>query len=69
MSMCLVEIKRQAHIGREIIDEVRAKCENLPRSAGVSLRTALVFEGDLAASVEADGFFDAIIPFSMLLVV
>ena len=69
MSMCLVEIKRQAHIGREIIDEVRAKCENPPRPAGVSLRTALVFEGELAASVEADGFFDAIIPFSTLLAV
>ncbi len=67
MSMCLVEIKRRAHIGREIIDEVREKCASLPRPEGVSLRTALVFEGDLAASVEADGFFDAVIPFSALL--
>ncbi len=67
MSMCLVEIKRQSHIGREIIEEVREKCASLPRPGGVSLRTALVFDGELAASVEADGFFDAVIPFSSLL--
>ena len=67
MSMCLVEIKRQSHIGREIIDEVRGKCLILPRPPGVSLHTALVFEGTLSASVEADGFFDAVVPFSTLL--
>ena len=33
----------------------------------VSVRTALVYEGHLAPIVEADGYFDAIIPFRRLL--
>lgn len=67
MSMCIVEIKRQMHIGREIIDEVRRKCKFLPKPRGVSLHTAIVYEGEIAPSVEADGYFDAIIPFRRLL--
>ena len=67
MSMCIVEIKRQAHIGREIIDEVKEKCRRLRHSPGVSIRTALVFDGELVRSVEADGFFDAIVPIRSLL--
>ena len=34
---------------------------------GMSVRTALVYDGELAASVEADGYFDAVIPVSRLL--
>jgi hypothetical protein len=34
---------------------------------GFSVRTALVYDGELAPSVEADGYFDAIVPFSRLL--
>ena len=68
MSVFVVEIKRQLHIGREIIDEVREKCRRLRKPRDVSLRTALVYEGELEPSIEADGYFDAIIPFSQLLV-
>ena len=67
MSMCVVEIKRKASIGREIIDEVRRKCRLVPRRRGVSLHTAVVYEGEIAPSVEADGYFDAVIPFRRLL--
>ena len=66
-SICVVEVKRQREIGREVIDEVAAKVEKVPRRAGVSVRTALVYEGRLAPIVEADGYFDAIVPFSRLL--
>lgn len=34
---------------------------------GVSVRTALVYDGNLAPSVEADGYFDAVVPFRRLL--
>ncbi len=34
---------------------------------GFSVRTALVYDGNLAPSVEADGYFNAIVPFSRLL--
>ena len=67
MSMCVVEIKRKANIGREIIDEVRRKCKLLPKRRGVSLHTAIVHEGEIAPSVEADGYFDAVIPFRRIL--
>ena len=63
----VVEIKRQAHIGHDIIEEVREKCRLLPHPPLVSIRTALVYSGELAPSVEASGYFDAIVPFGKLL--
>ena len=67
MSFCLVEIKRQREIGREVIDEMREKVRRFAAPSGTSVRTALVFDGELAPSVEADGYFDAIVPFRQLL--
>ena len=49
------------------IDEVRRKCRLVPKKRGVSLHTAIVYEGEIAPSVEADGYFDAIVPFRRLL--
>ena len=49
------------------MDEVREKCKALRKPRSMSLHTALVYEGEIAPSIEADGFFDAIIPFSRLL--
>ena len=66
-SVCLVEIKRKHEIGREVIDEMVEKVRRLPRRKDVSVRTALVYEGHLAPIVEADGYFDSIIPFRRLL--
>ena len=66
-SLHVVEIKRQARIGREVIDEVKEKCRRLPRVPGLSIRTALVYSGELAKSVEAEGYFDAIVPFARLI--
>ena len=66
-SVCIVEIKRRREIGREIVDEVAEKVRRVPVRKGMSVRTALVYEGDLAPIVEADGYFDAIVPFRQLL--
>ena len=66
-SLHVVEIKRQARIGREVIDEVKEKCRRLPRARGLSVRTALVYSGELAKSVESEGFFDAVVPFARLI--
>ena len=63
----VVEIKRRAHVGHGIVEEVREKCNRLPHPRNVAVRTALVYEGELAPSVEACGFFDAIVPFRNLL--
>ena len=66
-SVCLVEIKRRREIGRDIIDEMAEKVDALPRRKGISVKTALIYEGHLAPIVEADGYFDALIPFRRLL--
>lgn len=66
-SMFVVEIKRRKEIGRDVIDEVDKKIRELSRPEGVSIRTALVFDGHLSPLVPADGYFDAIIPFQSLL--
>jgi len=54
-------------IGRGIIDEVDAKVRAIKRPPSVSIRTALVYEGHLAPIVEADDYFDAIIPIERIL--
>jgi len=63
----VVEIKRQSKIGRGIIEEVSAKLEKLATPRGKSSRAVLVYDGDLAPSVETEGYFDALIRFSELL--
>ena len=66
-AICVVEVKRQREIGRDVIDEVAGKVRRVPCRDGMSVRTALVYEGHLAPIVEADGYFDAIIPFRQLM--
>ena len=66
-SVMVVEIKRRREIGREIIREVEEKVARLPVRKGVSVRTALVYDGHLAPSVEGDGYFDAIVPIESVL--
>ena len=66
-SLFSVEIKRKNTIGREIEDEVETKVKALALPRDISARTALIYEGRLSPGVEADGYFDALIPFSKLL--
>jgi hypothetical protein len=61
-SVCVVEIKRQTRIPASIENEVREKVRRLALPRSRSVRTALVYEGHLAPIVEADDFFDSIVP-------
>ena len=63
----MVEIKRRRTIGREVEDEVAAKIAALRLPHGITVRAALVYDGELSPSVEAGGFFDALVPASKLL--
>lgn len=65
-SLTVVEIKRRKEIGREVVAEVEKKIRAVP-AKGKSLRTALVYVGNLSPAVEQEGFFDFIIPFENLL--
>ena len=60
--MIVVEIKRCKEIGYEVVDEVSEKVMRLAYDKTLSVRTALVFDGRLSPRVEADRFFDFIIP-------
>ena len=66
-ALCFVEVKRKREIGREVIDEVDRKVRSIKRPDGVSARTALVYDGHLSPVAAADGYFDAIIHFPVLL--
>lgn len=66
-SIYIVEIKRMASIGREIVQEMDERVRAIHRPDGVSIRTAIVYEGVLSPLVAADGYFDAIVPFRKLL--
>lgn len=60
-SIYIVEVKRRNEIGHEVVDEIDAKVARIKRPNGVSVKTALVYDGHLAKTVEADGYFDAVI--------
>ena len=60
-SIYLVEVKRRNELGHEVVDEMDEKVGRIRRPRGVSVKTALVYDGHLSKSVEADGYFDAII--------
>ena len=61
-TLVVVEIKRRKEIGREIVDEVSEKVSRLARDKSLSVRTALVYDGRLSPGVEADRFFDFVVP-------
>ena len=63
----VVEIKRRREIGAEIMDEVAEKVRRLKVAAGVSVRTALVYDGRLSQRIEAEHDFDVLVPASRLL--
>ena len=66
-AICVVEVKRRTEIGAEIVKEVDEKARAIRRPEGVSIKTALVYDGHLSPVAKADGYFDAIIPFKDLL--
>ena len=65
--ICVVEIKRRREIGLEVVREVEEKVRALGPLHDKTLRTALVYEGNLSPAVEAEEYFDAIVPFGELL--
>ena len=60
-SIYVVEVKRRNELGHEVVDEMEEKISRIRRPRGVSMKTALVYDGHLAKTVEADGYFDAVI--------
>lgn len=63
----IIEIKRRNRIGDEVVSEFLQKLELFPRKRGISVRTALVYEGELDSSVKRSEIFDFIVPVEEML--
>ena len=61
LSVYFIEVKRQAEIGQEVIDEVVEKVKRVRVPRGKTVKTALVYSGHLSPIVEAQGYFNAVI--------
>ena len=59
--MYVVEIKRRKQIRTDIVDEVKEKIGKIRRPSRISVRKAIIFDGELAPAVRRSGYFDAII--------
>ena len=66
-SVYVVEIKRKAEIGEEVEREVMEKVAKLSIPRGISVRTALVYEGRLLPIVKANAYFNALVDISSLI--
>ena len=60
-SLYVVEAKREASIGKEIIDEVERKIARLPYDSKLSVRPVLVYEGRLSPVVVEENYFASVI--------
>ena len=63
-SAVVVEMKRRELIDESVVDQIAEKVRRLPVRRGVSVRTALVYEGRLAPGIVEDGGIDMLIPVS-----
>lgn len=63
----LVEVKHRQKVDADVVPEMERKVRVFPKRRNVSVRTALVYEGELAPAVRASGVFDRLIPFANLL--
>ena len=63
----VVEIKRRGELGLDVADEIGRKAERLAVRSGMSVRTALVYEGTLTRALEASDRIDRLISAKELL--
>lgn len=57
----IVEVKRKGSLGLEVADEIREKARRLPVRRGMSVRTALVYDGELSRALAADDAIDVFV--------
>ena len=66
-SAMVVEIKRRGQIGVGVVDEIAEKVRKLRKITDLSIRTALIYEGELHPRIEAEHGIDYVIPMAELL--
>ena len=60
-SCCFVEVKRCKDIGEEVVEAMKKKLNALSLPKDMSIRTALVYDGSLSPTIEASGYFNALV--------
>ena len=66
-SVYVIETKRKSVIGPDVAEDVQRKIERLRIPKTKSVKTVLVYDGELASGLEEDGFFDFLVPAEKLL--
>ena len=66
-SVYVFEVKFQKRIDKAVIAEVRRKVERIKPPQSLSVRTGLIFQGELHPEIEPSDYFDFLIPFEELL--
>ena len=66
-SLYVFEVKFRRQIDKTILSEVRQKVERLKAPRSLSMRTGLIFQGELHPEIEPSDYFDFLIPFENLL--
>jgi uncharacterized protein len=63
----VLEIKLRERIDRSVIEEMKEKVRRLEGARDLTVRTGLIFAGELDPRIERDDYFDFIVPFDRLL--
>lgn len=66
-SVCVVEVKRRKRIDENVETQVQEKIARLALPREISVRKALVYEGELNPGIRENGYFDFLISADMLL--
>lgn len=66
-SLYVFEVKFRGRIAKSVVKEVKEKVKRLRLPRDLSVRTGLIYQGDLHPEIEASDFFDFLIPFADLL--
>ncbi|MFN0251338.1 MAG: AAA family ATPase [Kofleriaceae bacterium] len=66
-AVLVVEIKLRDVVDRAVIDEVRQKVARLEGTRGLTVRTGLIYVGELDPRIEAEDYFDFVVALEDLL--
>ena len=66
-TLYVCDVRCRSRIDQGIIEEVSRKIQALRVPRGISVRPALVYEGELDPGIQAEGYFDALVSFQDLL--
>ena len=67
LSLYVFEVKFRRQVDKTVISDVRRKVEALQVPRSLSVRTGLIYEGELTPEIQSSDYFDFLVPFRDLL--